>query len=202
MTEIYNPTKSTIVVQPGTILAVVESFQEANIVGSFEDVFENNDVIEAVDSNVSRHQVKKGDTETTPQQVASAVVAELGIDVSDADLTNQQKDRLVQFLARHRNVFAKDMTEIGCTNLYEHSIDTGDAQPQKRCYSRLSPKEKLDVDKQIDEMLENGIISPCNSPWISPVILVAKKTGGYRFAIDYRLLNKVTKPLSFPPSLI
>jgi hypothetical protein len=195
--EIYNPSNTTVVLYPGTILAVVEPCPEVNIIGSFDNIYGNRPTIENLEAN-SQKQEARG-TDDSNMKRASEILTELGIDLSDADLTDDQKGRMITFLATHRNVFAKDMSEIGCTNLHEHSIDTGDATPQKRCYSRMTPAEKIDVDKQVDEMLENGIISPCSSPWISPVILVAKKTGGFRFAVDYRLLNKVTKPISFPP---
>ena len=42
-------------------------------------------------------------------------------------------------------------------------------------------------------MLQQGVIQPSHTPWISPIVLVIKKDGKYRFCTDYRKLNEVTK---------
>ena len=51
-------------------------------------------------------------------------------------------------------------------------------------------------------MLEKGIIQESVSPWSSPVVLVKKKDGSFRFCVDFRKVNKVTKVDSFPMPLV
>jgi hypothetical protein len=89
----------------------------------------------------------------------------------------------------------------------EHNIETGDARPIKENPYRIPYALKPVVEEHIDEMLGKGIIEPSSSPWSSSIALVQKKskdgTVKYRFCIDYRSLNAVTKPDAYPiPNIV
>src|SRR3954464_2102879 len=61
----------------------------------------------------------------------------------------------------------------------------------QRPYS-MNPSELAKIKKQLDAMLEIGLIQPSASPWRSLVLFVEKKYGGNRLCKDYRKLNDVT----------
>lgn len=51
-------------------------------------------------------------------------------------------------------------------------------------------------------LLENGFAEPSISPWASPCIMIPKPDGSYRFCTNFRKVNKVTVPDSFPLPLV
>ena len=126
------------------------------------------------------------------------IAIKLGFDTDDCNLTAHQKRQLLALLGRNRNVFATNLSELGLTHLYSHRIETGDARPIKLAPYRACPKKKDEIEKQVKELLQNDITEPSMSPWQSPVVLVKKKDGTNRFAVDYRKLNSVTLPISHP----
>src|SRR3954468_21312756 len=62
----------------------------------------------------------------------------------------------------------------------------------------MNLSELVELKKQLDVMLEIGLIQPSASPWRSPVLFVDKKDGGSRLCTDYRNLNDVTIKNKYP----
>jgi len=83
------------------------------------------------------------------------------------------------------------------TNVVVHKIETGDATPIKKAPHKNPFVLRQVMNKQVQKMLDKGVVSPSHSPWSSPVVLVPKKSENgvprYRFCLDFRSLNAVIK---------
>ncbi|UYV69577.1 hypothetical protein LAZ67_6004008, partial [Cordylochernes scorpioides] len=117
--------------------------------------------------------------------------------ISD-DLSEEQQSQIFSILKRYDKIFDKNNESVKQTSLAKHKIETGNHQPIKHRPYRVSPTERQAIQTEVDKMLDAGIIRHSESPWSSPVILVKKKDGNWRFCVDYRRLNKVTKKDVYP----
>ncbi|KAI4895362.1 hypothetical protein NFI96_000963 [Prochilodus magdalenae] len=86
---------------------------------------------------------------------------------------------------------------------YDCAIDLINDQipPKSRVYP-LTQAEDQAMEEYIQEALAQGYIRPSTSPAAAGFFFVKKKDGGLRPCIDYRGLNAITKPFSYPLPLV
>ena len=77
-------------------------------------------------------------------------------------------------------------------------IDTGDSAPIRQPPRRPPLASGTAEDDLIAEMLAADVIEPSDSPWASPVCLAKKPDGSYRFCVDYRRVNAVSRKNAYP----
>ncbi|CAL9702845.1 unnamed protein product [Knipowitschia caucasica] len=118
--------------------------------------------------------------------------------VTDSPVNERQRAELQELLSRFSNVFSTPDGNTGKCSLIQHHIRTGDNPPIKQRAYRTSPEKRAEIERQVGQLLADGLVEESFSPWASPVVLVKKKGGQWRFCIDYRRLNAVTIKDSHP----
>ena len=144
-----------------------------------------------------------GHIEVVPHTVKQRSKVELPstkIDMSAIKhLSKGQQDELLRLLDRYPECFS-DIP--GYTDVVTHHVPLKDGFKPKRLPAyRVPEKLKPEVDRQIQEMLDNNIIRKSTSPMASPLVCVLKgKDGcdGVRLAVDYRYVNSYTHGDSYP----
>jgi hypothetical protein len=58
--------------------------------------------------------------------------------------------------------------------------------------------ENDEIKKQIQELLDEGVIMQRTSPCGSPIVLVPNKDGTWHMCVDFRALNKITVKNCYP----
>ncbi|GFS58829.1 retrovirus-related Pol polyprotein from transposon 297 [Trichonephila clavipes] len=117
------------------------------------------------------------------------------INVTQVD---EQRNKLSELLRKFSGLFTKTDKSTATKTNVKHMIFTGDHAPINQRAYRVSPTERRIIHEEVQKMLDEGIVQPSESPWSSPIVLVRKKDGSWRFCVDYRKLNSVTKKDVYP----
>ena len=109
----------------------------------------------------------------------------LNKDLHCGPLDEKQQNLFQDLLNNHAGVCAENQMDIGMTNIIQHEIDTGNHVPVAKAAYRTNSTKKNFIEKEINDMLEKGIIRESKSPWAFPVVIVEKKDNTKRFCVDY-----------------
>ncbi|GJT44884.1 reverse transcriptase domain-containing protein [Tanacetum coccineum] len=136
------------------------------------------------------------------------------------DLSQDEKTSLIHVLKNRKQAIAWKLSDIRGIDpeFCSHKILLeDDYQPLVQHQRRVNPKIHDVIKKEVEKLLDAGLIYPISdSPWVSPVHCVPKKGGmtvvtneenelvptrlvtGWRVCIDYRKLNEATCKDHFP----
>nr|GFA26139.1 DNA-directed DNA polymerase [Tanacetum cinerariifolium] len=136
------------------------------------------------------------------------------------DLSSNEKTDLINILKTRKKAIAWKLTDIKGIDLEfcSHKILLEeDYSPKVQSQRRVNPKIHDVIKKEVEKLLDAGLIYPISdSPWVSPIHCVPKKGGmtvikndeneliptrlvtGWRVCIDYRKLNEATRKDHFP----
>lgn len=135
-------------------------------------------------------------TEAVEQLLELAVCAE------EKEWSTAETQQLKELIQEFAGLFA-EAKGLPPKRSCDHAINLlPGVQPFRLRPYRYTPDQKDEIEKQVKEMLENGIIQYSSSPFASPVLLVKKKDGEWRLCVDYRRLNAYTVKNKLPMPII
>jgi len=146
--------------------------------------------------------VQPGVPPSDPDAVDSDVPEHLRVlfltTLQEANLSPTLASNFRDLLVTYEDVFALSPTDIGFCDLLQHDIDTADVAPIRQPSRRPPLASGTAENDLIAQMLAADVIEPSDSPWASPVCLAKKPDGSYRFCVDYRRVNAVSRKDAYP----
>ena len=147
-------------------------------------------VIEESEMEIVQEECKEEDNKWVSVEFPAYTSKESVSDVQVCnDLSPEKKAEIQELLNEFSDVFS-DVP--GTTNIVEHEIKLTSSQPVRSKQYPVPYSLKKDIKEEIENMIKLDIIEPCNSPYASPVVMVRKTDGTYRFCCDFRKLNSIT----------
>ncbi|CAC5406436.1 unnamed protein product [Mytilus coruscus] len=197
--RLINPFDQEVQINQDTVVGLAEKVEEQPILlflsentkdsTNFDSVrriqFESNPVTWQTNEGIIRNITKKGTTDGGKSGVVPPHLINLFTEASEGR-SEKEQEAIANLLHKYATAFSAHETDLGLTYLTEHSIDTGDARPIKQAPRRVPLAFAEEERKIITQMLDQGIIENSSSPWASPLLLIRKKNGKIRPAVDYR----------------
>jgi hypothetical protein len=128
-------------------------------------------------------------------QDPSNIIEKLSI---NKNLDPVKKEQLTELLAKYITAFSQSESDLGRTDLVQHSIRLNNDQPIKHAPYRVPPQKREIIQQKGNELKSKGVLIDSQSPFSSPVVLIRKKNGEWRFGADYRALNSATVKDAYP----
>jgi len=136
--------------------------------------------------------------ENQKPKILEAFAAKYGFQIV-SNLSHAQRYELLNVLYEFKDTFALEITDMKIHQNYEAHLEL--QHPGTTVKSRqfpLSREDAAEIDRQILEMEEMGLIERSeDTTFNSPIFLIKKKhTGKTRFVVDLRKVNDLLKPLT------
>ena len=111
----------------------------------------------------------------------------------ESDISDETCEAFCQLLNKYQAAFSSSSEDIGHTELITLDIDMGMSWPVSQRPYTLPLKHHNWVKKEIEQLECAGVIEKSLSPWVSPIVIVPKKSGPgeppKRICVDYHHIN-------------
>jgi hypothetical protein len=178
---ISNFSNSEVVIEKGSPIGVIKKVEYKEE----EGIYSINENTEVEDENIKEEQEFREDRKKS---------------LSGKGIGKKDRKEIRNLLNKHKGYFARKINFRKTNKVitpYKIRLKEN-SSPVIEAMGRLSPDRQEEIDKSIQDLADRGLIEEGNGAWRSRVLLVKKPDGSWRTTIDYRKLNSLTIPDSYP----
>jgi len=127
------------------------------------------------------------------------IAPEINAKVEELDEINRKS--LLAVLTKYSDCFARSPNDCGYSKKYAVDLlfkDKNDTNPRYAPPYRVNSSMAEQLDQKIDSMIQDNVIEPACSPYNSPILAVAKKSGELRVVNNYSTRGGVNEKLWIP----
>ena len=117
---------------------------------------------------------------------------------SAENLSPEQAESVKGLLLKYAHIFSKTKSDLGNCDIIPHRINTGLSPPIRLPPRRVPLAIKEAVETEVQRLIDTNLVTKSKSAWAFPPVPIKKKDGSIRICVDYRKLNEVTLPDSYP----
>ncbi|PAA52294.1 hypothetical protein BOX15_Mlig007858g1 [Macrostomum lignano] len=195
-----NPDGQTITVEIANPSLTTQTLHPQQVIGNLANMS---------DYNIVRPAAQINNLRTLQQETPTTDMIRTQLKQANQHLSTEQSEQLVTLMNKYRDVLALLPTDMGCSTQYTAHLHL---HPHSEPVTSRPYPIAHGLQERFDELIENfrqkGIISPSESEYSSPCLLVEKKTldaqgrRQLRLVTDYRKLNKLIRAPSIRPPKI
>ena len=210
MTELLNPFSVAMTIEEGTILGLADFVTDEEISSNAQDTgmvlgyssedsgYESNDdpKMPNMEAPPPKEVEKPKPTKPPDQSLPTKPVIDYSKIAEDAKPYQEELRNLLE--EKHPQAFSLHERDRGHTDLINYHSGIKPGPPIAVPPYRTTPELQKVIDKEVHEMLADGLVSHSTSPYSAPVLVCPKKDGGWRFVTDFRKVNARCERFVYP----
>jgi hypothetical protein len=116
--------------------------------------------------------------------------------------TEKERKEILELIREFKDTFVWNYDDLKAYrgDVIQHAIPLVEgAKPFRQKLRHINPKLASQIQKELQKMVDTGIIAPIRySSWMSNLVVVRKKNGDIRLCVDFRNLNQLSLKDNYP----